>query len=54
MYTIVNSIYVFQEMKLGGLVSNSYIHVSLSDLYIPGILLPIWMQQNRQPDPGNI
>jgi hypothetical protein len=28
-----NPIYVFPEMKLGGLVSNSYIHVSVSDLY---------------------
>jgi hypothetical protein len=31
------SIYVFPEMKLRGLVPNSYIHVSVSDLYIPGI-----------------
>ncbi len=30
-----NPIYAFPEMKLRGLVSNSYIHaVSLSDLYI--------------------
>ncbi len=31
-----NLIWVFPEMKLRGLVPYSYIHVSLSDLYIPG------------------
>jgi hypothetical protein len=41
-------------MKLCGLIPNSYIHVSVSDLYIPRIGLPIWLQQNRQADPGNI
>ncbi len=49
-----NPIYVFPEMKLHGLIPNSYIHVSLSGLYIPRIALPIWMQQTRQTDPGNI
>jgi hypothetical protein len=39
-----NPIYVFPEMKLGGLVPNSYIHVSVSDLYIPRIGLSIWLQ----------
>jgi hypothetical protein len=28
-------------MKLRGIVPNSYIHVSVSDLYIPPIGLPI-------------
>ncbi len=46
-----NPIYVFPEMKLRGHVPNSYIHVSVSDLYIPRIGLPIWLQQNRQTDP---
>jgi hypothetical protein len=32
-------------MKLR-LVPDSYIHVSVSDLYIPRISLPIWLQQN--------
>jgi hypothetical protein len=49
-----NPIYVFPEMKLRSLVPNSYIHVSVSGLYIPRISLPIWLQQNRQTDPGNI
>jgi hypothetical protein len=52
-----NPIYVFQEMKLCGLIPNSFIHVSVSDLhtgYIPRFGLPIWLQQNRQTDPGNI
>jgi hypothetical protein len=45
-----NQIYVFPEMKLRGIVPDSYIHVSVSDR----IGLPIWLQQNRQTDPGNI
>ncbi len=47
-------IYVLPEMKLCSLIPNSYIHVSLSNLNIPRISLPIWLQQNRQTDPGNI
>ncbi len=51
-------------MKLLGLVisktnynvlsPNFHIHVSLSDLYIPKISLPILLQTNRQTDPLNI
>jgi hypothetical protein len=41
-------------MKLRRLDPNSSIHVPVSDLYIPKIGLPIWLQQNRQTDPGNI
>jgi hypothetical protein len=41
-------IYVFPELKLRGLVPNFYIHVSVSDLYIPTIGPPIVLQQNRQ------
>jgi hypothetical protein len=41
-------------MELLGVVHNSYIHVSVRDIYIPKIGLPIWLQQNRQTDPGNI
>ncbi len=37
---------VFPEMKLCGLVPNTYIQVSVSDLYSPKIGLPI-LQQNR-------
>jgi hypothetical protein len=36
------------------LVPNSYIHVSVNDLHFPRIGLPIWLQQNRQTDPGNL
>jgi hypothetical protein len=32
-----NPIYVLPEMKLRGLLPISYIHVSVSDLYIPRI-----------------
>ncbi len=49
-----NLIYVFPEIKLRGLVPNSSIHVSVRDLYIPSIGLPIWLQQNRQTNPGNL
>ncbi len=41
-------------MKLRGLVPNSYIHVSVSDLYITRIGMPVWLQKNRQTNPGNI
>jgi hypothetical protein len=41
-------------MKLRSLVPSSYIHVSVSDLYIPTIGLPILLQKNRWTDPGNI
>ncbi len=40
-------------MKLRGLVPNSYIYESVSNLYIPKISLAIWLK-NRQTDPGNI
>jgi hypothetical protein len=51
---VQNPIYVFSEKELGGLSPNSYNHVSVSDLYIPRICPHIWLQQNRQTDPGNI
>ncbi len=41
-------------MKLRGLVPNSYIHVSVRDLYIPTIAPPILLQQNRWTDHGNV
>jgi hypothetical protein len=41
-------------MKLPGLVPNSYIHVSLSDLYSFTISLPIPLQENKWTDRGNI
>ncbi len=42
-----NPIYVFPEINLCSLVPNSYIQVFVSDLYIPRIGLPIWLQQNN-------
>ncbi len=57
-------IYVFPEMKLCAslfpkqkyniLSPGFHIDVSVSDLYIPRIGLPILLQPNRQTDPGNI
>ncbi len=37
-----------------GLSPNSHIHMSVSDLYIPTIRLPILLQENMLTDPGNI
>jgi hypothetical protein len=48
-----NQIYVFPEKELRGLSPNSYIHLSVSDLYISRTGPHIWLQQNRQTDPGN-
>jgi hypothetical protein len=49
-----NPIYVFPEKKLRGLSPNFHIHVSESNLYSPTIGPPIFLQQNRQTDRGNI
>jgi hypothetical protein len=48
------SIYVFPGKELLGLSPNFHIHVSVSDLYIPTIGPPIFLQQDRQTDRGNI
>ncbi len=48
------SIYVFPEKKLRGLSPNFHIHVSVSDLSIPTIGPPIFLQQNWQTDCGFI
>ncbi len=45
---------MFLEKELRGLSPNSYIHASVSDLQIPRIGPHIWLQQNRQTDPGDI
>jgi hypothetical protein len=49
-----NSKQIFPEKELNCLSPNSYIHVSVSDLYIPTISLPILLQEKRWTDPGNI
>ncbi len=58
LHSTANPSNVFPRNKLLSLVPNSYIHVSVSDLYISRIGLPIWLpnwlQQNRQINPGNI
>jgi hypothetical protein len=45
---------IFPEKELRGLSPNSYIPVSVSDLYIPTICLPILLQENCWTDPGKI
>ncbi len=49
-----NPIYVFPEMKLRGLVPNTYIHVSVRVIYIPRIGTPIWLQQNVKRKKGGL
>jgi hypothetical protein len=43
---------IFPEMKLRGLSLNSYVHVSMSDLYIPKIGLPTLLQKIGGPIVG--
>jgi hypothetical protein len=47
-----NSKQKFPEMKLRGLIPNSHIHVSVSDLYIPWIEPHILQQQIGGPIVG--
>ncbi len=49
-----NSKQIFSEKELRGLSPNFYIHVSVSDLYIPTIGLPILLEENMWTDPDNI
>jgi hypothetical protein len=49
-----NPVYVFPGKELRSLSPNSYIQVSASDSYISRIGPHIWLQLNRQSDPGNI
>jgi hypothetical protein len=53
-HCIENSKQIFPAKELRGLSPNSYIHVSVSDSYIPTIGLPILLQENRWTDRGNI
>jgi hypothetical protein len=47
------SIYVLPEKELRDLRPNFGIHVPVSDLYIPTISPPIFLQQNMQTYRGN-
>jgi hypothetical protein len=49
-----NSKQIFPEKKLRRLSANFHIQVSVSDLYIPTIGLPILLPENMWIDPGNI
>jgi len=50
---VVRPLY-FPKQKYNVLSLSFHIHVSVSDLYILGIGLPILLQPNRQTDTGNI
>ncbi len=49
-----NSKQIFTEKEMRGLSPNFYIHVSVSNLYIPTIGLPFLLQENMWTDPGKI
>ncbi len=59
-YNRLVPIYAFPDMKLRGLIilkqkcnvlsPSFHIHVSVSDLYIPRIGLPVLLKPNRQPE----
>jgi hypothetical protein len=49
MHCIENSIHAFPEKEVRGLSPNFHIHVS-----VPKIGPHIFLQQNRQTDPGKI
>jgi hypothetical protein len=49
-----NSKQIFTEKELRSHSTNSYIDVSVGDLFIPTIGLPILLQENRWIDSGNI
>ncbi len=53
-YNTESSKQIFPEKELRGLIINFHIHVSVSDLYILTIGLPILLQENMWIDPGNI
>ncbi len=54
MKLIRNTPHLFPEKELCSLSPNSYIHVFVSDLYIPRIGPHLWLQKNRRSEPGNI
>jgi hypothetical protein len=45
---------MFLEKELRALSTNFHIHVSVSNLYIPTIGLPILLQENMLTNTGNI
>ena len=45
---------IFPEKELEGPSPNFHIHVSVSDLHIPTIDLPILLQETMWADPKNI
>jgi hypothetical protein len=49
-----NSKQIFSEQEILGHSPNFHIYVSVSDLYIPTIDLPILLQENMWIDPENI
>jgi hypothetical protein len=53
-YNTKNSKQIFPEKELRRLSAYFHIHVSVSDLYLPTLCLPILLLENMWTDPGNI
>jgi hypothetical protein len=53
-YYTENSKHIFPEKELRGHSHNSYIHISVCDLYIPTTGQPILLQENRWTNRGNM
>jgi hypothetical protein len=53
LHNIENSKQIFPEKELRGLSPNFHIRVSVIDLYIPTIGLPILLQENKWTHRGN-
>jgi hypothetical protein len=45
---------IFPEKELRGHSPNFHIHVSMNNLYIPTISLPLLLQENMWTDPGRV
>jgi len=53
-YNTENWKQIFPEKELRSLSPNFHIHVSVNDLHIPMLGLPILLQEDMWTDPGNI
>jgi hypothetical protein len=53
-WTNLNTNNIFPEKEMHSHSPNFHIHVSVDDLYIPTIDLPILLQENLWTDPRNI
>ncbi len=50
----LRAVSLFTKQNCNVLSPRFHINVSVRDLYVPSIDLPVLLQPNRQTDPGNI